>query len=124
LESGFTPAELMLGRNIRTGLPQFKVNKSDNFEERDKRLKLRQKRNFDRRTGAKIMVPLQNNDRVWVKTKEGDGSEGTVVEDAQEPDSYLVERNDNVIRRNRKHLTLLPSNNLLEAEADNTKRRG
>jgi len=122
LESGFTPAELMLGRNIRTGLPQLVMEKKEVFRERDKQLKARQKQNFDRRTGAKGMAPLHLRDRVWVKTRNEEGSEGRVVQEAQEPDSYIVERDDKLIRRNRKHLTFLPrdSPSALESEIENT----
>jgi transposase InsO family protein len=48
LESGFSPAELLLGKNIRTGLPQVEARAKDSFREKDGRLKARQKGNFDR----------------------------------------------------------------------------
>jgi transposase InsO family protein len=107
LESGFAPAELMLGRNIRAGLPQLLVEEKTQFRERDSLLKQRQKKNFDRRTGAKPLANLGRGDPVWVKTDANDGAHGLVVGDSREPDSYLVDRGV-TIRRNRKHLALLP----------------
>ena len=108
LESGFSPAELLLGRGIRTTLPQLKERDKMSFIEKDQRLKDRQKRNFDQRTRAKNLENLSTEDRVWVKTNGKDGEQGFVIGEAEEPDSYLVERKGVVIRRNRKHLTRLP----------------
>jgi transposase InsO family protein len=108
LESGYSPAELMLGRNIRTGLPQYGTRPKYPFREKDEALKKRQKENFDRRTRAKALPSLEHHEKVWIKTNGNDGEEGVVVTETEEPDSYLVQRGNNMIRRNRKHLTPLP----------------
>jgi transposase InsO family protein len=108
LESGFAPAELMFGRNIRAGLPQLLVEEKGQFRERDSLLKQRQKENFDRRTGARPLEALEEGDGVWVKTNPNDGAHGLVMGDSGEPDSYLVNRGGITIRRNRKHMALLP----------------
>jgi hypothetical protein len=114
LESGFTPAELMFGRNIRTGLPQLGSEGKAPFKAKDLSLKQRQKRNFDRRTGARPLDDLEEGDRVWVKTNANDGAHGQIVGDSGEPDSYLVDREGILIRRNRKHLARLPSEEVLD----------
>ena len=108
LESGFSPAELLLGRIIRTTLPQLKEGEKGDFAQKDQHLKNRQKRNFDRRTCAKKLGRLEENDRVWIKTNDKDGMEGVVIREAEEPESYLLEREGRTIRRNRKHITALP----------------
>ena len=108
LESGFSPAELLLGRNIRTTLPKLKECDKQLFVPKDQHLKDRQKRNFDRRTRAKDLKEINPNERVWVKTNDKDGMEGFVIRAAEEPDSYMVQRQGSIVRRNRKHLTTLP----------------
>ena len=63
LESGLSPAELPMGRKIRTRIPTSPSNLNpcwpylEQFRENDASLKDRQKRDFDRRHSAK---PSQN----------------------------------------------------------------
>ena len=110
LESGSSPAELMLGRSIRTGLPRLPqlAKEGMQFRERDLLLKQRQKKNFDRRTRAKALPELEGGDPVWVKTNANDGAHGVVLGDGGQPDSYLIDRGGVIVRRNRKHLAALP----------------
>jgi len=60
LESGNSPAELMFGRNIRTGLPSVKQTNTELFGERNNNLQKRQKRNHDRSKRARKMSHLED----------------------------------------------------------------
>ena len=109
LESGQSPAELLMKRKIHTGLPSVKPNEIEDFERRDAKLKARQKRNFDERKRVTELKSLEPGTNVWIKTNPLDGASGTVINDADEPQSVIVQRGDKLIRRNRKHLTELPN---------------
>ena len=94
LESGLSPAELLMGRKIRTRIPTSPSNLNpcwpylEQFRENDTSLKDRQKRDFDRRHSAKSLPELHPGERVWLPDKK---LEGTVVDKAGPPRSYTVE---------------------------------
>ena len=50
-----------------------------------------------------------------------DGVSGTVINDADEPQSLIVQRGDKLIRRNRKHLTKLPNKEMSDETAKSSK---
>lgn len=100
----------MLGRKIRNDLPvQHQLPAcTKGFEERDKALKQRQKRNHDKTRRAKDLPELEEGDVVWAKLSHDDkGKQAVVRYKAEEPQSYWVEIDGRLIRRNRKHLRLL-----------------
>ena len=111
LESGLSPAELLMGRKIRTRIPTSPSNLNpcwpylEQFRENDASLKDRQKRDFDRRHSAKTLPELNPGERVWLPDKK---VEGTVVDKAGPPRSYTVETPKGQLRRNRRHLNHLP----------------
>ena len=112
LENGYSPAQLLMSRNLRTTLPTTReqrcpkvVNPLD-LEERDDRLKDRQKRNFDQRHRAKDLPELQPGDTVWIPDR---NSPGTVLEgETPSPRSHNVQTRDGTYRRNRQHLVQIP----------------
>ena len=71
---GFSPAELMFGRNLRTRIPthpsQFIPRKQDieRFRQKNQELKMKMKENFDRRHRAKPLPPFSQGEKVWMKT--------------------------------------------------------
>ena len=71
---GFSPAELMFGRTLRTRIPthpsQFIPRKHDieRFRKKNQELKMKMKENFDRRHRAKPLPPFQQGEKVWMKT--------------------------------------------------------
>ena len=111
LESGLSPAELLMGRKIRTRIPTSPSNLNpcwpylEQFRENDTSLKDRQKRDFDRRHSAKSLPELHPGECVWLPDKK---VEGTVVDKAGPPRSYIVETPKGQLRRNRRHLNRLP----------------
>ena len=106
---GLSPAELLMGRKIRTDIPQLqKVFIPDwtylkYFKEVDKLQKEKQKRNFDRRHRVRPLPTLPTDTQVWVDTPNGQ-IPGRVIEQSQEPRSYRVEVPSGEVRRNRVQL--------------------
>lgn len=111
LESGLSPAELLMGRKIRTRIPTSPSNLKpswpylEQFREKDASLKERQRRDFDRCHSAKVLPDLLPGERVWLPDKK---VEGTVVDIAGPPRSCTVETPKGQLRRNRRHLNRLP----------------
>lgn len=78
LESGFTPAELLMGRKTRTRGPTLPSNLKQlrpylkKFREKDASLKGRQKRNFNKQHVAKYLPEIDAGDRVWLPAQKVD----------------------------------------------------
>ena len=111
LESGLCPAELLMGRKIRTQVPTVPAqlipswHYLEQFREKDASLKARQKKNFDKRHFAKNVSDLSPGERVWLPDRR---VEGTVLDKVGTPRSYAVETPNGELRRNRRHLNPLP----------------
>ena len=87
-ESGLSPAELLYGRNICTGLPSIGKEKNVDIRKRDSDLHVRQSRNYNK---TKEMDPVLPTSRIWIKTDLYDGEE-EVVKEAEESDGYIVKK--------------------------------
>ena len=112
LEHGYSPAELLMGRKLRTTLPTTlqvmkpQLPKVSRLQTKDKQIKKRQQQNFDQRHKATNLKPLQKGDRVWLSDRK---TKGTVVNSCA-PRSYIIQTDDQgTYRRNRKMLLPLPS---------------
>ena len=115
LESSCRPDELLLGRRMRNELPiqHQKACDPEGFRKRDTTLKERQKRNFDKSRRASDFADLQEGQTVWVKISHADkGKRGIVKYKAEEPDSYWIETDKRLVRRTRKHLRILPKDDI------------
>ena len=83
LESGLSPAELLMGRKIRTRIPTSPSNLNpcwpylEQFRENDASLKDRQKRDFDRRLSAKPSLNFILESAFGYQTKKSKGSWST-----------------------------------------------
>ena len=103
LENGYSPSELLMGRKSQTTLPttpkQLKpsIPKERVVREKERKLKKKNKRNFDNRHKARDLQPLQPGDTVWIPENKSDG---TIVEQSN-PRSYTVRVQGGTIRRNR-----------------------
>ena len=70
LENGYSPSELLMGRKLRTTLPiapkqlNPSLPKESVVREKERKLKKRNKRNFDSRHKVKDLQPLQPGDTV------------------------------------------------------------
>ena len=109
-----SPAELLMGRRLRTNLPQ--VNQFlvpawpdlKKFREQDKEYKVKQKRNYDCHYGTRPLTELPDDIDVWVSTGNNQ-IPGQISSSAGTPRSYEVETSGNIIRRNRLHIRPRPT---------------
>ena len=113
LENGYSPSELLMGRKLRTMIPTTpsqlkpKLPHVHTLKKREKEIKDRQKRNFDKTHKARSLSPLREGDKVWLPN----GTSGTVSEQLTSPRSYNIVTSSGTVRRNRRHLTQQPISN-------------
>lgn len=113
LANGYSPAELLMSRRLRTDLPALSAHLMPSVpdyltvkaKEQEKRKK--QKDVFDKRHAVQELDPLLPGEQVWIPDH---NSTGTVVEPVA-PRSYNVSVPTGILRRNRVHLHQLPENN-------------
>ena len=108
---GLSPGELLMGRRLRTDVPEIKRRLTPNwphlqgFPEKDKEMKQRQKEMYDRQHRVRSVPTLPDDTPVWVNTQ-GRQVPGRVVTTANTPRSYVVEiPSGGRIRRNRTALS-------------------
>ena len=110
---GKSSAELSMGRNIRSTVPQTKAKLTpqwpylQEFRRRNAEFKEKQKRQFDRRHRVLERDDLPDGTDVWI-TSEPNLIPGTVVSAGESPRSYVVETPSGELRRNRTHLNVVP----------------
>ena len=118
LKIGYSPAELLMGRNLRSTLPatqdQLKPHTPSQKKVRfkDCELKATQKKHYDKRHRSKEQHPLAMGDQVWIPDQETQGT----VQREQSNRSYTVHTSTGIIRRNRRDLNILPSSEPVEEE--------
>ena len=103
-----SPAELLMGRKLRTKLPVPKhllepqTQPQCEIQQRLHERQLRQKKYYD--SGTKSLSPLCPNQLVRIQQK-GEWNPAVVIGEHQTPRSYIVgTQNGNQLRRNRIHL--------------------
>lgn len=120
LLQGWSPAELLMGRQLRTRIPIFRTlrntQKETSFRDRDIVIKQRQKRDFDLRHRVKELPPLRGGQEVWIKTPTG-LKEAVVTKEAEGslrsvpvtiyPTGYQTRRNRTDVRM-RSRLSIVP----------------
>ena len=113
LQNGYSPAELLMSRKLRTNVPISKVQRKpvvpDMFtvREREEDLKSRQKKGFDNRHKTKELSALSYGEVVWLPSQETEA----IVEEQIAPRSYeLVTPSGTTTRRNRRDIVQLNSN--------------
>ena len=124
----FSPAELLMGRCLRTTLPILKEQLIppwpylDKFQELNEQYKQRQKQDYDRRHHTHPFPPIPDNTEVWI-TSGSSPSSGRVTAHASVPRSYIVDTPQGEMRRNRLHLNVVPNGDpLTNSRADTTLR--
>ena len=112
LENGYSPAELLMGRRLRTMIPTIakqlapKLPKGSKLQGKEGRMRQRQKNNFDQHHRAKELQPLAKGDKVWIPDNK---SWGTVQEETQTRSYVVASDSGGTYQRNRSHLVqLLP----------------
>ncbi|XP_018369319.1 PREDICTED: uncharacterized protein LOC108765221, partial [Trachymyrmex cornetzi] len=93
LESGVSPAELLMGRKLRSNIPQHRQKMHD------KRIKI--KHIYDQRHRTHKLKELEAGQKVWITDRK---TYGRVLRRREEPRSYEVETPTGTIRRNRAFL--------------------
>nr|XP_058971272.1 uncharacterized protein K02A2.6-like [Pocillopora verrucosa] len=110
LANGYSPAELMMSRRLKTKVPvapsQLSPNLVQNHALRqfEDNHKTKQKLHFDRRHSARPLVPLEKGDEVMVQDR---GQSGIVVEKCT-PRSYVIHTDTGSYRRNRVQINKIP----------------
>ena len=110
---GLSPAELWMGRQVRSNIPQTSDTLKPqwpylgDFRQSNQKLKAKQKANYDSSHGPRPLAEIPDDTTVWVTT-ENQHSPGRVAAHADAPRSYLVQTPVGQIRRNRAHLTIRP----------------
>ena len=107
LECGKSPAELLMGRKIRTRLPML-LRETPDMETKSKidKIRHRQKVNYDK--GTRELPQLEGGDSVRILQDKGPSVLARVV-DSPSPRSYRVQtENDRILRRNRNFLVKTP----------------
>ncbi|KAM4524032.1 synaptotagmin-15 [Odontesthes bonariensis] len=115
LQNGYSPAELLMGRRLRTtvptlptllnpALPDFNVVEA----------KEKEKRRNDVRHRARTLRPLSPGEDVWVTDAR---VQGTVISQHNTPRSFIVQGPQGTLRRNRHHLVPLQTDSgVVDAE--------
>ncbi|ESO98100.1 hypothetical protein LOTGIDRAFT_174356 [Lottia gigantea] len=110
---GASPAQLLMGRQLRTTLPTLSRNikprwpNLKNVRGRDRDHKDRKKRNFDYHNSSRDLKELNPGDNIIVKLDwEKRGTPGVVIRKCAQPRSYMIRTKYGLFRRNRRHLFL------------------
>lgn len=107
LGCGYSPAQLLMGRQLRTTIPQLPASllprwpNVRGFKKAEKQLKEKQQLRYNLCHRARPLWPLQPGQNVWLPREE---KRGTVVQKATTPRSYIIHTDEGQIRRNRTHL--------------------
>ncbi|KAK9744355.1 Integrase zinc binding domain [Popillia japonica] len=127
LSCGASPSELLMGRTLREKIPihNHKLQIKPPAQKVHREMKIAkeiQKRNYDKRHGAKEHKELEKDDRVWITNEKKEG----IVKRKIGTRSYLVEtENGNDIKGNRYHLKKLPDKDMdSRIETENKENKG
>jgi len=113
VSTGFSPAQLMLGRQIRTTLPVLPKHLEPSWPRRetvqanDSQAKATQQHYHDVRASLHPLRPLEPGEKVLLRTDNENmwGTTATVAATADTPRSYIVTtEHGTTLRRNRRHL--------------------
>ena len=110
---GLSPAELLMGRRIRSNLPMTGESLAPQwpflrtFRSLNGGIKQKQKVNYDIRHRTQELPEIPNDTSVWVTT-DHNRTEGRIAGPANAPRSYMVNTPSGQVRRNRAHLTIRP----------------
>ncbi|KAJ8356744.1 hypothetical protein SKAU_G00195380 [Synaphobranchus kaupii] len=107
LGNGYSPAQLLMGRQLRTTIPQLPTSllphwpNIGGFRQSEKRTKENQQRNYNRRHRALPLPPLQAGQNVWLPREK---IQGTLMQPATTPRSYIIQTDEGQVRRNHTHM--------------------
>ena len=108
-----SPAELLMGRQLRGNIPVLTTQLIPDwsylakFRKQNVHFKAQQKLEYDRRHDVRVLPPIHENTEVWVRMDNRKHT-GTVVRTATPPRSYIVDTPSGEVRRNRWQLNMVP----------------
>ena len=111
LKLGYSPAELLMSRRLRTTVPvskdlqEPKLADKETVKNRDRDLKRAQKEYYDRRHCAKEQSSLFPGQEVWIPDN---GITGRIQQEESHRSYSVTTQNEGAIRRNRRQLNPLP----------------
>uniref|UniRef100_A0A3B3CMJ2 Integrase catalytic domain-containing protein n=1 Tax=Oryzias melastigma TaxID=30732 RepID=A0A3B3CMJ2_ORYME len=128
LECGYSPSQLLMGRQLRTNVPQLPVllqpswPKMARFRMRERKAKGKQRQNYNVRHRLRPLQPCVPGQKIWLPSaKKG----GTVIRCADTPRSYIINTEDGQIRRNRADMRTVGNTQMQlrsTTSADNTEK--
>jgi hypothetical protein len=110
LACGYSPAELLMNRKLRTKLPLHPKNlesvlpDKQVLQEKEELSRCKQKLNFDKAHRAISLPVLEQGDEVFVPDRKESGK----VVSQLSPRSYVIKTSTGAFRRNRSHMNKLP----------------
>ncbi len=111
LASGYSPAELLMGRKIKSTIPIVSKNltpslpKMKELKVKEETYRSKQKNNYDNRHSAKKLKPLPSGAVVYITDMD---CTGRVIKPSKKPRSYLIDTPTSVVRRNRVQIRNIP----------------
>lgn len=111
LSNGYSPAQLLMGRRLRTTLPilpeklQPALPDLQALQHKERERRLMDAKHFDERHRARALAKLIPGDQVWITDTK---AQGTVTSIHPSPRSYVVCGPQGTLRRNRQHLVPMP----------------
>ncbi|XP_037270275.2 uncharacterized protein LOC119161872 [Rhipicephalus microplus] len=119
--SGYSPAQLLMGRSLRTRVPATAQSllpdwpQVKEFNDGDAAQRRRQQRDYNNRHAAHALRALDDGEEVWVRDT---WARATVLSPAQRPRSYIIQTPSGILVRNRRHL--VPCSSPQSAPSDET----
>ena len=111
LRNGYSPAELLIGRRLRSTVPTFHENliprwpDIDKLREYENIQKMQQQQHFNTRHRARLLPQLSAGASVAIAKYD---EKGIVLKKSNSPRQYVVSTPTSILRRNRVHLIPLP----------------
>ena len=111
LRSGFSPAELLMGRKLRSAVPTFHKNlipkwpDMDKLRENENIQRMQQKQHYNIKHRARLLPQLSAGTSVVIANYD---EKGIVQKKTNSPRQYVVQTPTSTLRRNRVHLVPLP----------------
>ena len=125
---GSSPAELLMGRRLRTNVPQIDQmfvpdwSHLKEFEERDRIFKAKQKEDYNRRHWVRDVSPIPVDTPVWINTR-GTQTPGRVSRLDEAPRSYWLQTPSGEVRRNRRDV-IVQAGRDVTVQAETTESQG
>lgn len=109
---GYSPAELLMGRKLKTNVPTLPGSLQPNWEyqhqyrQNNEVIRKREATHYNKRRRVKDRPPLKPG--TVVQIRQGSQQHGTIVEASNAPRSYIVQTAKGSVRRTKAHLQAIP----------------